>query len=53
MKGDDGMKKNKIYSAALFGIGVLATVLSKDATLLVIVSLIAIPTFFSKEDWID
>ena len=52
MKGDDGMIKNKIYSILMLAVGGIATAISKDATLLVLMSLFAIPMFFSKHEWI-
>lgn len=52
MKGDDGMIKNKIYATLLLGTGIVSTMLSKDATLLLLTSMFAIPMFFSKKEWI-
>lgn len=52
MKGDDGMIKNKIYSILMLAVGGIAMAISKDATLLVLMSLFAIPMFFSKHEWI-
>lgn len=52
MKGDDGMIKNKIYSILMLIVGGIATAISKDATLLVLMSMFAIPIFFSKKEWI-
>lgn len=52
MKGDEGMIKNKIYAILMLGIGAVATALSNDATLLVLMSVFAVPMFFSKEEWI-
>ena len=52
MKGDDSMIKNKIYATLLFGIGVLTTLLTKDATFLVLISMFTIPMLFSKKEWI-
>ena len=52
MKGDDGMIKNKIYATLLLGTGIVSMILSKDATLLLLVSMFAIPMFFSKKEWI-
>lgn len=52
MKGDDGMIKNKIYAILLLGTGIVSTMLSKDATLLLLTSMFAIPMFFSKKEWI-
>lgn len=52
MKGDDGMIKNKIYATILLGIGVLGTAMSNDATSLLVLSLFAVPMFFSKKEWI-
>jgi len=52
MKGDGGMIKNKIYATLLLGIGAVCTALSKDATLLAFISVLAVPMFFSKKEWI-
>lgn len=52
MKGDDGMIKNKIYATLLLGIGAVCTALSKDATLLLLTNMFAVPMFFSKKEWI-
>lgn len=52
MKGDDGMIKNKIYATLLLGTGVVFTAFTKDATVLVLLSMFAIPMFFSKKEWI-
>lgn len=51
MKGDDGMIKNKIYATLLLGIGLVSMTLSSDATFLVLMSLLAVPMFFSKKEW--
>lgn len=53
MKGDDGMIKNKIYAILLLGIGAIAMAISKDATALFVLSLFAVPMFFSKKEWIQ
>lgn len=52
MKGDDGMIKNKIYAIALLAIGLITTILSKEGTFVVLASVISIPLFFSKREWI-
>ena len=52
MKGDGGMIKNKIYAIILLGIGALGTAISNDVTLLLVLSLFAVPMFFSKKEWI-
>ena len=52
MKGDDGMIKNKIYATILLGVGALGAAISEDITLLVVLSLFAVPMFFSKKEWI-
>ena len=52
MKGDDGMIKNKIYSIIMLTTGGVFTALTKDATVLVLLSMFAIPMFFSKKEWI-
>lgn len=46
------MIKNKIYALALLGLGAASLKLSNDATFLVMIALIAVPMFFSKEEWI-
>lgn len=43
--------KNKLCAIALLGIGVLSTIPDGDATFLVLISFIAIPLFFTKENW--
>ena len=52
MKGDDGMIKNKIYSVIMLTTGGVFTALTKDATVLVLLSMFALPMFFSKKEWI-
>lgn len=52
MKGDDGMIKNKIYSIIMLVTGGVFTALTKDATVLILLSMFAIPMFFSKKEWI-
>lgn len=47
------MIKNKIYATVLLGIGVAVMLSSNDATVLVVISMIAVPMFFSKKEWID
>ena len=45
--------KNKIYAIGLIIFGVLSAILLKgDITVLIFTSLIAIPLFLSKENWI-
>ena len=46
------MIKNKIYATLLLGIGAVSTALTKDATLLLVVSMFGVPMFFSKKEWI-
>ena len=46
------MIKNKIYATVLLGIGVASMVLTKDATVMVLMAVIAVPMFFSKKEWI-
>lgn len=46
------MKKNRIYATALVGIGLLGAGISHDCTALVLFGFIAVPMFFSKEEWI-
>lgn len=45
------MIKNKIYAILMLGVGVLGAALSNDATLLLLMSMFAVPMFFSKEEW--
>lgn len=46
--------KQKLYAVALVACGVLGVKLSGgDGTFLVMVSMFAIPMFFSKKNWID
>lgn len=55
MKGDDGMIKNiknKILALLLLGVALVPTLIIKDATFLVLMSLVAVPLFFSKRNWI-
>ncbi len=52
MKGDNGMITNKIYALLMISFGFVPVALDSDATLLVLISLIAIPMFFSKKKWI-
>ncbi len=44
--------RNRVYSLALMGVASLMTAIDGDATAIVIVSLIAVPMFFAKENWI-
>lgn len=46
------MKKNQIYAAALIAIGVITTLLGHDCTALLLFGFIAVPMFFSKEEWV-
>ena len=41
--------KNKLYAMALVSIGVITLILGRDATVLVFVSIFAIPLFLSKQ----
>lgn len=52
MKGDDGMIKNKIYALLMLSLGLVSTALTKDATVMVLMAVIAVPMFFSKKEWI-
>ena len=45
--------KNNVFALGFVGLGVLSTLMSMDATFLVITLFIGIPMFFSKENWID
>lgn len=44
--------KNKIYALLLVILGDVSVLLLKDITFLIIMLIIAIPIFFSKENWI-
>lgn len=44
--------KNKLYSLALMGAAGLMTAIDGDATALVVISMIGIPMFFAKGNWI-
>ncbi len=45
--------KNKLYALGLILLGIISAVLLEgDITVLIFVSLIAIPLFFSKDNWI-
>ena len=45
-------KKNKLFALAFLGVGVLSTIVTKDATVMVITSIIAIFLFTAKRNWI-
>lgn len=45
--------KNKVYALILIGLGWLSILPDRDGTFLVFISMIAIPLFFSKENWIN
>ena len=44
--------KNKIYALILIGLGALSILIEYDATFFVFTSMIGIPLFFAKENWI-
>lgn len=44
--------KNKLYAIALLAIGAVPVIIIKDATLLILLAFIAVPMFFSNENWI-
>lgn len=44
--------KNKLYAVVLLICGYLPVLIDKDATALVFLTLIAVPLFFAKENWI-
>lgn len=44
--------KNKFYALVLILVGIVATIVSGDATALVFLSAIAVPMFFAKKNWI-
>ena len=46
------MIKNKIYALLMLSLGLVSTALTKDATVMVLMTVIAVPMFFSKKEWI-
>jgi len=44
--------KNKKASLAIIAIGIITTLLSKDATYLTWALIVGIPLFFAKQNWI-
>lgn len=48
---DAKLLKNKLCALVLIGIGALAASIDADATALVLFLFIAVPIFFSKENW--
>lgn len=44
--------KNKMYSIALMTTGIVPVLICGDATFLLVISFVAVPMFFSKENWI-
>lgn len=46
------MIKNKIYALLMLSLGLVSTALTKDATVMVLMTVIAVPMFFSKREWI-
>ena len=49
---DSRTLKNKLYALMLIGCTLPITFLERDATATVCISLIAIPMFFAKENWV-
>ena len=45
--------KNKVYAIALMGLSFVTMMLDKDATLFIIISVISVPMFFAKENWVN
>ena len=45
--------KNKVVALGFVGLGVLITLMSMDATFLVIALFAGVSLFFAKENWID
>lgn len=46
------MIKNKIYALLMLSLGLVSTALTKDATVMVLMAVIAVSMFFSKKEWI-
>lgn len=44
--------KNKLIALLLVGLGVLTLFIGNDATAFIFLSLIGVPLFFAKENWI-
>lgn len=44
--------RNKVTAMVMVAIGMTGLMMDKDATLLVIMSLIAVPMFFSNKNWL-
>jgi len=44
--------KNKLVALSLILVGLAPTILDRDSTALIFFSIIAIPLFFAKENWI-
>lgn len=44
--------KNKLYAIGGLLIGAIGAAITKDATVLAVLGLIAVPMFFAKENWI-
>lgn len=44
--------KNKVYAVSGLLIGAVGTAITNDATLLLVLGLIAVPMFFAKKPWI-
>lgn len=45
--------KNKLYALSLFGFGWLSVQVTDDATFLVVTTLVALPLFFARKNWIN
>lgn len=46
-------RKNKLAALLMMLVGLIALVVDKDATMLIFVSIISIPMFFTDENWIS
>lgn len=44
--------KNKLYSLILIGIGALSALIEYDGTFFIFASILGLPLFFAKENWI-
>ena len=45
--------QNKLCAIAMLLMGMLGVVIESDATALIFLALIALPMFFSREDWFN
>lgn len=45
--------KNKLIAVGLIVLGLIAALIGKDATALIFLSVIGVPLFFAKENWVN